>query len=276
MAAVISERFWARRFNRDPSAVGRALVIGGKGYPIVGVMPASFAAKIDVWLPAKTGAWLLGHRDARFVNGVGRLKPGVTIEQAARDLALVQEELARQFPATDTGWSVEVRSLKEARDRRVAPRARRRLRVGRRAVADCRREHRGAHPGAGAPAGERARRPHGARRVERPGHCPGLAGRADHRRPRRQPRDGAGDWPRAPDAGVLTATPRLNELALDWRTLAFTACTTLLATVVVSVIPASSARGATCTRRWRPARAAWPEAATASSRGWSSPRSRCA
>ena len=92
-AAVISERFWTRRFNRDSSAIGRALTIGGKGYPIVGVMPASFtAATTDVWLPGKTNAWLLGQREARFVNGVGRLKPGVTIEQAARDLAIVQEE----------------------------------------------------------------------------------------------------------------------------------------------------------------------------------------
>ena len=115
-AVVVSERFWTRRFNRDPSAIGQALTIGGKGYPIVGVMPASFsAATTDVWLPGKTNAWLLGQREARFLNGVGRLKPDVTIEQAARDLALVQEELARQFPKTDTGWSAEVRSLKESR-----------------------------------------------------------------------------------------------------------------------------------------------------------------
>ena len=115
-AVVISERFWTRRFNRDPSAIGRALTIGGKGYPIVAVMPASFSpATTDLWLPGKTGPWLSAQREARFLNGVGRLKPGVTIEQAARDLALVQEELARQFPKTDAGWSAEVRPLKEWR-----------------------------------------------------------------------------------------------------------------------------------------------------------------
>src|SRR4029079_15252908 len=109
-------RFWTRRFNRDPAAVGRALTIGGKGYPIVGVMTAAFtAATTDVWLPGKINAWLLGQREARFLNGVGRLRPGITIEQAARDLVLVQQELAKQFPKTDAGWGVEVRSLKEAR-----------------------------------------------------------------------------------------------------------------------------------------------------------------
>ena len=278
MAVVISERFWARRFNRAPSAIGRALVIGGKGYPIVGVMPASFAAAtIDVWLPAKTSAWLLGHRDARFVNGVGRLKPGVTIEQAARDLALVQEDLARQFPKTDTGWSVEVRSLKEARDRRLTARARRGLRVGRRAVADCRREHRRAHAGAGAPAGERARDPHGARSIERPRHRPGLAGRADYRRPRRQPRDGAGDRPRAPDAR------RPDRHAAPERARARLAHPRVHGRARRSSPRSSSASfpAIVGTRRdlhqaMAAGRAAWPEAATASSRGWSWPRSRCA
>ena len=55
-------------------------MIGGKAYPIVGIMPASFSAtSTDVWLPAKTSPWLLGQREARFLNGVGRLRPGVTI-----------------------------------------------------------------------------------------------------------------------------------------------------------------------------------------------------
>jgi hypothetical protein len=79
-------------------------------------MPASFpAATIGLWLPGKISAWLLGQQEARFVNGVRRLRPGVTIEQAARDLVRVQEELAKQFPKTDTGWAGEVRSLNEAR-----------------------------------------------------------------------------------------------------------------------------------------------------------------
>ena len=77
-AAVISERFWTRRFNRDPSAIGRALTIGGKGYPIVGVMPATFtAATTDVWLPWKINARLLGQRAAPILNGVGRRRPGI-------------------------------------------------------------------------------------------------------------------------------------------------------------------------------------------------------
>jgi putative ABC transport system permease protein len=115
-AAVLSDRFWARRFNRDRSAIGRALVIGGRPYVIVGVMPATFTgAATDVWLPAQTAPELMRIRNARFIGGIGRVRPGVTLDEAARDLAAVQQALAKEFPATDAGWSAEIRPLKEVR-----------------------------------------------------------------------------------------------------------------------------------------------------------------
>ncbi|HET7216656.1 MAG TPA: FtsX-like permease family protein, partial [Vicinamibacterales bacterium] len=200
---------------------------------------ASFSpATTDVWLPGKTNAWLLAQREARFLNGIGRLKPGVTIEQAARDLALVQEALALQFPKTDTGWSAEVRSLKDARidsSRRglvllfasvgalwliaVANIAGLTLvQVRRRARELAVRAALGASRGRAIAT------------VWREGLIIGALG--------------AG-FGAATAIGlvrmipsVLTATPRLNELTLDWRALSFTLGTTLLATVIVSVIPA--------------------------------------
>jgi hypothetical protein len=119
-AAVISERFWTRRFGRDPSAVGRALLIGGRSYEIVGVMPGAFtpgafaSATTDVWLPAQFSAFMMRQRNARFLTGVGRLRQGVTVEAGARDLTGVQAELGREFPETDAGWSSETRPMKDA------------------------------------------------------------------------------------------------------------------------------------------------------------------
>src|SRR5262245_20266864 len=238
-AVVISERFWARRFNRNPSAVGRSLIIGGKGYPIVGVTSASFTAgTTDVWLPAKTNSWLLGQRDARFLSGVGRLKPGVTVEQAARDLALVQEELARQFPKTDGGWSVEVRSLKEAR------------------IDSSRRGLVLVFSSVGALWLIAVANIAGLTLVQLRRRARELAVRAALGASRGRAiaiiwREGliigalAAVFGGAMAIGlirvmpsILTATPRLNELTLDWRALFFTVGTTLLATVIVSVIPA--------------------------------------
>jgi putative ABC transport system permease protein len=115
-AAVISEGLWTRRYGRDPAAVGRRLVLAGAGYTIVGVMPDAFSgASIDVWLPAKTPPGILGVREARFLSGIGRMKPGIAIAQAAADLARVQQTLGERYPASDKGWSVSVADLKEWR-----------------------------------------------------------------------------------------------------------------------------------------------------------------
>ena len=115
-AAVISEGFWTLRYGREPSAVGQRLVLGGVGYSVVGVMPRTFtSATVDVWLPAQFAPGMLRLRNARYLTGVGRMKPGVTIERAAADLRQVQLALGEQYPASDKGWSVAVRSLKDFR-----------------------------------------------------------------------------------------------------------------------------------------------------------------
>lgn len=125
-AAVISEPLWTRRFGRSPSAIGQRLRIGGKGYTIVGVMPRAFtsglertalrtAISIDVWIPAQLSPQLAAIREARFLGGVGRVRRGVTLEQARSDLAHVQRQLGEQYPKTDDGWGTMVLDLKEVR-----------------------------------------------------------------------------------------------------------------------------------------------------------------
>ena len=111
--AIISEGFWTRRYGRGVEVLGQRLVVGGLGHTIVGVMPATFtSAPTDVWLPAQTPPGLMRIREARFMSGVGRLKDGVTVAQAAADLARVEQRLGEQYPASDKGWSASVRDLK--------------------------------------------------------------------------------------------------------------------------------------------------------------------
>ena len=125
-AVVISEPFWTRRFGRSPAAVGQRLTIGGKGYTIVGIMPRAFtsgldrtalrtAMSIDVWIPAQLFPGLLQIREARFLGGVGRMRHGVTLEQAQSDLARVQRLLGEQYPKTDKDWGTQLMDLKEVR-----------------------------------------------------------------------------------------------------------------------------------------------------------------
>jgi putative ABC transport system permease protein len=122
-AVVISEAFWSRRFARDPRVIDRSLVIAGEAHPIIGVMPRTFAGgTIDVWVPAQIPPGMLQVRNARFISGVARLKPGVTLEQARADIDRVQLALGRTFPETDKGWSAVLTDMKEGRvgDRRLA------------------------------------------------------------------------------------------------------------------------------------------------------------
>ena len=115
-AVVISDRYWHRRFGADPNVAGKSLRIGSTFYPIVGVMPASFLfpdRDVDLWFPARMNAKLAQFRAATWYIGVGRLKPGVTPEQARANLAAVQAQLAEQYPETDRTIGVEVTPLKE-------------------------------------------------------------------------------------------------------------------------------------------------------------------
>src|SRR5260221_6972869 len=115
-AGVIGEEFWTRRFARSPSAIGGRLIVGGTAYAIVGVVPRAFStAATDVWLPAQFAPGVYGVREARFISGVGRLRDGVSGDEARADLARVQRTLGEQYPSSDGGWSADLRDLKEVR-----------------------------------------------------------------------------------------------------------------------------------------------------------------
>jgi putative ABC transport system permease protein len=89
--AVISHRFWMRRFNGDRAAVGRVVRIDASPVVIVGVMPAAFdvfAAAIDVWVPITFEPRHETVNEASF-DVVARLRPGVTIAQAQSDLSTI-------------------------------------------------------------------------------------------------------------------------------------------------------------------------------------------
>jgi putative ABC transport system permease protein len=119
--AMISGGLWKRKFGSSPEVLGKSLTLNGKAYTIVGVIPASFELSlggfhdIDVYVPI--GQWnnpLLPKRGAGLgFHGIGRLKPGVTIDQARADMRRVTGELAAGFPDTDKGIGAGVFSLKQ-------------------------------------------------------------------------------------------------------------------------------------------------------------------
>ncbi|HMC78216.1 MAG TPA: ABC transporter permease [Vicinamibacterales bacterium] len=86
---VLSHRLWARRFGSDPSVVGGDVRLGGQAYRVLGVMPASFDLTADseeLWVPIAFTAERKATHDEHYLTVYGRLKPGVSRQQALRDL----------------------------------------------------------------------------------------------------------------------------------------------------------------------------------------------
>ncbi|HSB14176.1 MAG TPA: ABC transporter permease, partial [Bryobacteraceae bacterium] len=113
--AVISHRLWRTYFRQDTGVVGRAVRINGHPYTVVGVAQPDFAGTIgggalDVWVPLsmiiQTGTlntWAASDRNARFLEVIVRVKPGVTIEQARDEARAVAVRIAAAHPDTHKG-----------------------------------------------------------------------------------------------------------------------------------------------------------------------------
>src|SRR6267154_1165560 len=109
--AMISAGLWKRKFASSPSALGKTLTLDGKDYTIVGVTPQNFDLFLtssnlaDIFVPI--GQWsnpLLPNRGAGLgIHGVGRLKPGISLEQARADMDRVTSNLAAAYPDADKG-----------------------------------------------------------------------------------------------------------------------------------------------------------------------------
>jgi putative ABC transport system permease protein len=115
---VLSHRLWRRRFGSDLNALGRSVTLNGAPYTVIGVMPAGFQhpQRAELWTPLRLNsldANQANDRSFRFLRVVGRLKPGVTIEQAQGEMSRVALRLAEQHPDSNAGQGVKIVSLQE-------------------------------------------------------------------------------------------------------------------------------------------------------------------
>src|SRR6185369_3678660 len=88
---LLSHRLWGQRFGSDPGVLGRSLILGGKGYTVVGVMPAGFkfpvdGENIDMWTTVALDSGMFEQRGAHYMHVIGRLKPGITVASARAEM----------------------------------------------------------------------------------------------------------------------------------------------------------------------------------------------
>ena len=119
---LISAGFWKRKLSGAADVVGKSLTLDGREYTIAGVIPTDFALKIDSFSPADVYApvvqWnndLLFSRGAGLgFHGIGRLKPGVSIEQARVDFTGVTGNLAAAYPEVNKGIGAALIPFKQS------------------------------------------------------------------------------------------------------------------------------------------------------------------
>lgn len=112
---MIGEGFWKSHLGGSASAIGSTLLLDGQPKTVVGVIPADFQIwqESQLWEPYVVRR-SPEQRKIHYLRVYGRLKRGVTIEQARANMSTVAENLAQAFPETNQRWSVTVDSLRQA------------------------------------------------------------------------------------------------------------------------------------------------------------------
>jgi len=107
---VLGHGFWQRRFASDRKVVGRTVTLDGRVFTVVGVMPEDFDFPLatDVWAPLALTPQERSERGVRDLAVMGRLKPGVSVDQARAELSTVSERLAQQYPQTNHGRDAQI------------------------------------------------------------------------------------------------------------------------------------------------------------------------
>ena len=112
---VLGYALWRSQFNSSDSIVGRQILLDDVAYTVIGVMPSSFKDPSEIaqlWRPMRQGADNLFDRSSRYWTAFGRLRPGVTLDQANSELGAVGRRLELAHPKNYTGWSLHAADLR--------------------------------------------------------------------------------------------------------------------------------------------------------------------
>jgi putative ABC transport system permease protein len=117
-SVVLSYSFWQRHFGADPGVVGKSLSINGAASQVVGVLAPRFRffggeSESDAWqaIDFNNPNWI--NRGGRWLFAFGRLRPGVTVDQAQKSMEIIAGNLAELYPDTNKGHSVRLEPLRQ-------------------------------------------------------------------------------------------------------------------------------------------------------------------
>jgi predicted permease len=122
LLAVLSYGFWQQRYGADPDIMGRTLTLDDFSYTIIGVMPpeSQYPSGAQFWRPLRVD-FAAYDRGNQFLQVIGRLKPGVTWQQARAEMDTIAERLAREYPAANRRLSILVVPITDIVVGRIRP-----------------------------------------------------------------------------------------------------------------------------------------------------------
>lgn len=113
---VISEGLWMRRFGSDSRIAGKFVTLDGRSYEVIGVMPASFdmgTRPLDGWIPYAFTEQTRQTRLGYYLAAVGRLAPGVTVDQARSELDTIAARAAEAHPSSNAQIGLTARPIRD-------------------------------------------------------------------------------------------------------------------------------------------------------------------
>ena len=115
---LLSHALWKRKFAGDTHILGKAVTLDGMPYSVIGVLPAGFdfpSDEIQVFLPLHAQAWvpIMKNRAVHIITVLGRLKSGVSLEQAAAEMRGIAQRLQVAYPGEDAGHGITLAPLHE-------------------------------------------------------------------------------------------------------------------------------------------------------------------
>lgn len=120
---VLTHKFWARQFGSDRALIGKQIRLNGEAYTVIGVLPPKFLEghAADFIIPKGIHGEDLEQRGAHWMSAVGRLKPGVTIEQANLELNAIKKRSRDLYPHWKRDWGIRALPFQEDATKQAKP-----------------------------------------------------------------------------------------------------------------------------------------------------------
>jgi putative ABC transport system permease protein len=113
---LLGDAFWRRRWGGDAGVIGRSLLLDGRPFEVIGVMPPRFSylsPETDIYLPLSYAGDAVAARSLYFLRAVGRLKAGISEEQARAEVKTTGAALAQEYPDSNAGRTFDLAPFQE-------------------------------------------------------------------------------------------------------------------------------------------------------------------